>query len=262
MNFCFRNSAQPHQSHFNTSKSRLKPVRYPRLIIAFEMYAYKYPHMWHWRIHWRNDEVINEAVKQWGGVKRGKKRGNFLWHTIGFSKKGNPCICRKACVAEACSSKQIHAWPLNLWFLITTTSRIFPNCENIAYRHFFISTKGQKIMSTTQASVSFTKEIAFLLVSKATFRHASQWNWKVSWSNLEILGWGGSLPNIRTLRQSHDTSGLRSLQINCGLCLRQRGTELRFERHGLDEVGEGHRTYDLLIWFSHTGSGSRSFYWA
>ena len=45
----------------------------------------------------------------------------------------------KADVADACSSNATQAWPLNLCDFITTTSRILPNCEKMAYRHFFIS---------------------------------------------------------------------------------------------------------------------------
>ena len=58
---------------------------------------------------------------------------------MGLSKKGKPCIVRSALVAAAVSVKTTHACPRRRYVFIATTSSTLPNCENIAYKHFFIS---------------------------------------------------------------------------------------------------------------------------
>ena len=62
-------------------------------------------------------------------------------HTMGFSKNGKPCMERSAVVDALTSAKTIQAWPRSLYVFMATMSTIFPNCEKIAYRHFFNSAR-------------------------------------------------------------------------------------------------------------------------
>ena len=58
---------------------------------------------------------------------------------MGLSKKGKSCMDRSALVAPAISENTTHAWPRSRYVFKHTTSIILPNCENMAYRHFFRS---------------------------------------------------------------------------------------------------------------------------
>lgn len=73
------------------------------------------------------------------GVAGQAGRGVAL--TMGFSKKGKPCMERSALVAAATSANTIHACPRSRKVFKHTTSRIFPNWENMPYRHFLSSAR-------------------------------------------------------------------------------------------------------------------------
>ena len=61
------------------------------------------------------------------------------WIRICLSKKGKPCIDRRAFVAAPMSLKTTNAWPRIFTVFSVMMSRIAPNWENIAYRLFFSS---------------------------------------------------------------------------------------------------------------------------
>ena len=60
---------------------------------------------------------------------------------MGFSKNGKPCIDRSALVDALTSENTIQACPRSLYVFRATMSTIFPNWENMAYRHFFSSAR-------------------------------------------------------------------------------------------------------------------------
>ena len=56
--------------------------------------------------------------------------------TMGLSKKGKPCMVRRALVDAAVSLNTTQACPLNRSVFKHTTSKIFPNWLKMAYMHF------------------------------------------------------------------------------------------------------------------------------
>jgi hypothetical protein len=84
--------------------------------------------------------------------------------TMGFSKKGKPCMALNADVADPISSNTTHAWPLSRMLRITTTSRIFPNCEKTAYRHFFISAQDNYSQITSRATAPPPPTLLLMIV--------------------------------------------------------------------------------------------------
>lgn len=61
--------------------------------------------------------------------------------TMGLSKNGKPCIDVSALVAAVTSENTTHAWPRSRYVRMHTTSRILPNWEKMAYRHFLSSAR-------------------------------------------------------------------------------------------------------------------------
>ncbi len=63
---------------------------------------------------------------------------------MGLSKNGNPCMLLSAFVAAVTSANTTQAWPRSRYVFMQMMSRILPNWEKMACKHFFSSAIGSQ----------------------------------------------------------------------------------------------------------------------